>query len=308
MKKLKGDELCSVDFNHPTALPRSESEKSAWQLANRAWWENNPMRYDWTSTIAPQEFSREFYAEIDKRFFGNAIEYLNRSRIPFDEYIDFQSLKNKDVLEIGVGNGSHAQLLAQYAKSFVGIDLTEYATQSTAKRLKLMGLSATVRQMDAEDLQFSDASFDFIWSWGVIHHSSNTPRIIEEIYRVLRPGGRAVIMVYNRGWWNYYVMGWIRALIRGDFFHGKSIHQSMQAYTDGALARYYGARDFSTLVRRVGFLIDRVVTAGPKSDIILVPGGRLKRIIYRIFPNILNRFFVRTCRMGSFLIISLEKK
>lgn len=307
MHNLTEDKSAFFDRDNPTALPHSEEEKKEWQSANRTWWEKNPMRYDWTSSIAPQEFSKEFYKEIDDRFFGNAAEYLERRSLPFDEYINFKSLSDKVVLEIGVGNGSHAQLLAQHAKHFTGIDLTDYAAKSTSRRFELFHLPGTVAQMDAEHLEFSDHAFDFVWSWGVIHHSSNTPGILEEIYRVLRPEGRAVIMVYHRGWWNYYVMGFLRALARGDVFRGLSIHQSMQRYTDGALARYYGAHDFTAMARKVGFAIHDVTTAGPKSDVVLVPGGKLKALIYRFFPNALNRFFVRTCRMGSFLIVSLRK-
>ena len=93
----------------------------------------------------------------------------------------------------------------------------------------------------------------------------------------------------------------------GDFFRGRSIHESMQLHTDGALARYYSPRDFRSMAQKAGFAFARVETAGPKSDVIFLPGGGIKRFFSRIMPNALNRFFVRTCRMGSFLIISLTK-
>ncbi|MBK7629849.1 MAG: class I SAM-dependent methyltransferase [Ignavibacteriales bacterium] len=54
--------------------------------------------------------------------------------------IDFESLKNKKVLEIGVGNGSHAALLAKYAKDFTGIDLTDYAITRLQTDLKFLNL------------------------------------------------------------------------------------------------------------------------------------------------------------------------
>ncbi len=308
MKKFTKDESHLADFIHPTALPRSEAQKEEWQSANRAWWEKNPMRYDWTSSIEVPEFSQEFYKEIDKRFFRNAAEYLDhRFHLPFDEYISFESLKDKDILEIGVGNGSHAQLLARHGQSFEGIDLTEYSVRSVLRRFALFGISGKVKQMDAESLQFQNQSFDFVWSWGVIHHSSNTPRILEEIYRVLRPNGRAVIMVYHRGWWNYYTTGFLRAFMRGDLFRGISIHESKQSYTDGALARYYGTRDFTALAQKIGFIISNVITSGPKSDIIPIPNSKFKKSLCRIFPNTFNRFFTRTCHMGTFLIVTLKK-
>jgi SAM-dependent methyltransferase len=66
---------------------------------------------------------------------------------------------------------------------------------------------------NAEALPFPDASFDHVYSFGVIHHSPNTEAIVREIYRVLRPGGTFTVMVYNKTSINYYVeiMGLRRA-------------------------------------------------------------------------------------------------
>src|SRR5260370_38747581 len=94
--------------------------------------------------------------------------------VPFDAIIPFDDLRAKEVLEIGVGQGTHAQLFAPRCKSFTGIDLTANAVDMTSRRLKLFGFSGTILQMDAEAMNFVDNSFDYIWSWGVIHHSADT--------------------------------------------------------------------------------------------------------------------------------------
>ena len=112
-------------FNDPIELPKSQAQAEKWQESNYEWWQSHPMRYDWKDKVPYEEFSKEFYAEIDRRHFLNTMEYMGWKLIPFDNLIDFNFLKNKDVLEIGVGNGSHAQLFAQHSKSFTGIDLTE---------------------------------------------------------------------------------------------------------------------------------------------------------------------------------------
>jgi 2-polyprenyl-3-methyl-5-hydroxy-6-metoxy-1,4-benzoquinol methylase len=93
------------------------------------------MRYDFTTPVEYTEFSHNFFAEIDRRFFANARTYMPWKKVPFDRLIDFDALRTQDVLEIGVGNGSHAQLLAAHAKSFTGIDLTNYAVNGTSIRL-----------------------------------------------------------------------------------------------------------------------------------------------------------------------------
>lgn len=163
------------------------------------------MRYDWKDPIEGEELSVGFFQEIDRRFFSNARSYMPWRKIPFSRLIDFESLARKDILEIGTGNGCHAQLLAQHAKSYTGIDITSYTVKSKSERKKRFGLARKrIIQMDAENMKLDDNSFDFIWSWGVIDHSANTKRILSEMARVLRPGGRATIMVYYRRWWNYY--------------------------------------------------------------------------------------------------------
>ena len=303
MSKLKNKILNG--FKNPTALPNSEAETQEWQKANYSWWEDHPMRYDWKEKVPAQEFSKDFYEEIDRRSFSNSKEYLPWTQTPFDQLIDFENLKNKDVLEIGVGNGSHAGLLAKAAKSFIGIDITDYAVKSVSERLKIFGLKGEIKKMEGEKLGFSNDSFDFVWSWGVIHHSSSTPMILDEIYRVLRPNGTAVLMVYHRGWWNYYIIGAIQWFLSRDFLRGRSLHESVQMHTDGAIARYYSASDFKKLTAK--FITQKINILGPKSDLIILPAGEIKGFITKIFPSTLSRFLTNKLKMGSFFVIKIKK-
>jgi SAM-dependent methyltransferase len=293
-------------FTNPTALPADESQHRAWQQQNHEWWQKHSMRYDFSSPIPYEEFTGPFYDEIDRRFFESASHYLPPQRIPFDRLIDFDSLRNKDVLEIGCGNGSHAQLLAPRAKSYTGIDLTDYAVRSTSTRLALRKLPGTVLQMDAEAMQFREHSFDFIWTWGVIHHSANTSKIIQEMNRVLRPGGQAIVMVYYRGLWNFYVFGTLVSLLNGKFPTPGAIHSSRQSTEDGALARYYRPGEWRTLVRG-NFGIRRIRIYGQKDGLILLPGGRLKRTLLGVIPDPVGRFLNGPCRMGGFLVADMQR-
>ena len=305
MEKSKEEDIKS--FNSPTRTPEKEEDKAALQKANYEWWNKNPMRYDWKDKVTPKEFSREFFEEIDRRFFANSKEYLPSDKPPFDSLMKLNSLGDKDVLEIGVGNGSHASLLASRAKLFVGIDLTDYAVKSTVERFRVFGLPGRIVKMDAERLEFPDGSFDFIWSWGVIHHSSDTRKILEEIHRVLRPGGRAAIMVYHRGWWNYYVAGFLQGLASGNIFKTGSLHKSIQLQTDGAIARYYTPGEWRKLVIDL-FEPTSIFVLGPKSDVLPFPAGRIKDYVKKLLPNSLNSFLTRTFRMGVFLNSDLRKR
>ena len=93
------------------------------------------------------------------------------------------------VLEIGVGLGAdHHQFAAAGAELF-GIDLTERAIAHTQHRLTVFGLKSDLAVGDAENLNFPDESFDKVYSWGVLHHSPDTPKAIAEVWRVLKRGG-----------------------------------------------------------------------------------------------------------------------
>jgi ubiquinone/menaquinone biosynthesis C-methylase UbiE len=294
-------------FENPTSLPTDHDAQKRWQDQNRDWWEKNPMRYDWNEEIGGTEREREFFTEIDRRHFSDAAKYTPPQSKPFDELIPYDSLKNADVLEIGVGNGSHAQLLAPHCRSYTGIDLTDYAITSTRRRFQLGGLQGDIRRMDAENLEFPDGSFDFIWTWGVIHHSANTEKILREMNRVLRPGGRAVVMVYHRSFLYYYIFnGFFRGVLAGGFLKTPSLHRLVQLSTDGAIARFYSIEEWTKLVSPY-FKVSKVLIKGQKSEIIPLPAGRIKNGITKIVPDSLARLVLNSGKQGSFVITQLEK-
>jgi SAM-dependent methyltransferase len=293
-------------FDSPTQLPGSDEQRRQWQSANKTWWESTPMRYDWRTELSPAPGSKEYFAEIDRRFFSAAEKFLPCKEIPFDRFISFAELAHKDVLEIGVGQGSHAQLLAPRCRSFTGIDLTEHAAEMTAKRLKVFGLPGQVLRMDAEDMKFADQSFDFVWSWGVIHHSADTRRILEQMNRVLRPGGTAAVMVYYRSWWTFYFCGFLRRIFQRQFRGQGGLHRIAQAATDGAIARYYSTRDWRAATAGL-FAIDAIEICGLKTELVPLPHGGLKRAVESWLPDGLARFLLRRMRMGSFLVARMRK-
>ncbi len=298
-------------FDGPTVLPGTPEQRLAWQEANRAWWESHPMRYDFTDKIQAEEFSREFYQEIDERFFSDLQEFMPWKHRPFDPLLDFESLPTKDVLEIGVGNGSHAQLIASHSGSYTGIDLTDYAVKSTSTRLQQLDETgkgtAKVIRMDAEAMDFPDDSFDLIWSWGVIHHSAHTRKILEEINRVLRPGGTAITMVYHRSFWTYYIFaGLFGGFADGTLFKTFSFHRARQKMIDGAIARYYSIDEWRALTSDL-FQVKDISIYGSKAELIPLPNGKFKAAVKSAIPNSLTRFLTNRCRMGMFLVSTLQK-
>ena len=79
--------------------------------------------------------------------------------------------------------GTHAELFCKNVKNldYTGIDITKRAVDITKKRFEIRNLSGKIIEADAESMPFENESFDYVWSWGVIHHSKNTEKIISEI-------------------------------------------------------------------------------------------------------------------------------
>jgi ubiquinone/menaquinone biosynthesis C-methylase UbiE len=131
-----------------------------------------------------------------------------------EEFADFASAADKKVLEIGVGLGADHQRFAEAGAQLTGIDLTARAVAHTRRRLGLFGFDSALSTGDAENLQFPSDTFDCVYSWGVLHHSPDTPKAISEVYRVLRPGGVAKVMIYHK-WSLVGYMLWIRYSLLG---------------------------------------------------------------------------------------------
>jgi ubiquinone/menaquinone biosynthesis C-methylase UbiE len=67
-------------------------------------------------------------------------------------------------------------------------------------RLRFLDIEAKdhIRVGSALDIPFETESFDFVYSIGCLHHTGNLHQGVEEVYRVLKPRGKAVVMLYNR--------------------------------------------------------------------------------------------------------------
>jgi len=145
-----------------------------------------------------------------------------------------QDIINRSILEIGSGSGAHSALLKSKGAKICSVDISLPRVISTYKKLSLVnGNSFLCLNCDAEELPIMDQSFDFVYSNGVLHHSKSTVKTINEVYRVLKPGGKAVVMLYSR-FSSEYIFNIIpRALLFGSFFLKKKEAEWIGEVTEG---------------------------------------------------------------------------
>lgn len=126
-----------------------------------------------------------------------------------ERFAEFERYRDRVVLEIGVGLGADHRRFAAAGARLSGIDLTERAVRHAQRRLELAGLNSRLRTGNAQDLDFEAGTFDLVYSWGVVHHSPDTPKAIGEVLRVLKPGGEAKVMIYHKHSMVGYML-WLR--------------------------------------------------------------------------------------------------
>jgi ArsR family transcriptional regulator len=106
-------------------------------------------------------------------------------------------LRLGDVLDVGSGDGAAASFLAPYCKSLTCIDSSARMIAAASKRdWRKAGVSALVA--DAHQLPFESARFDDVLLFHTLAYVEEPTRVIDEAARVLRPGGRVVVLSLNR--------------------------------------------------------------------------------------------------------------
>lgn len=126
------------------------------------------------------------------------------------DVLEYGTTVGERVLDVGCGQGIDLVRYAQAGAIATGIDLTPRHVELARRHLAAMALAGTVYEGDAEHLPFPDGSFDVVSSNGVLHHTPDIAGALGEIRRVLRPGGRATVIVYHRDsihYWGGQVLG-----------------------------------------------------------------------------------------------------
>lgn len=122
------------------------------------------------------------------------------------QYVPVYTFAECDVLEVGLGWGTLGQKIAEQKARYTGVDIAKAPVEMMCYRLSCFGLKGESYQCDFLNNVFSENTFDFVVSIGCFHHTGDVKKCVSETYRILRPGGKAFIMLYNR----YSFRQWIR--------------------------------------------------------------------------------------------------
>ncbi|HXG89009.1 MAG TPA: class I SAM-dependent methyltransferase [Vicinamibacterales bacterium] len=138
--------------------------------------------------------SREFFDDLEEYRFDK-LHYL-------PQLVNFNGYTGRALLEVGCGIGTDLVRFARGGALVTGVDLSSTAIELAKQNFALHGVVAhDLRVANGQALPFADESFDVVYGHGVIQYTADAPRLIAECHRVLKPGGEAIFMVYNRVSW-----------------------------------------------------------------------------------------------------------
>ena len=192
---------------------------------------------------------RHSTADVGTRAYFDGVEqrkYFVEPHIP--GFADFPRWRDKRVIEIGCGLGTDATNFARAGAEYTGVELSEVSLQLARKRFEVFDLSGTFVHANAEQLtdHVRTASFDLVYSFGVIHHTPDPDAVLRQARKVIRPDGEFRLMLYAKDSWKdamidagfdqpeaqsgcpiafTYTQAEVRAMLRAADFEAVSISQ-----------------------------------------------------------------------------------
>jgi ubiquinone/menaquinone biosynthesis C-methylase UbiE len=152
--------------------------------------------------------TREFFADLDEYRFDK-LRYLPR-------LIDFESYRGKKLLEVGCGVGTDLVRFARGGALATGVDFSETALELARQNARHAAVEVDLQLANGEALPLESSWFDVVYCHGVLQYTAEPKLMVEECRRVLKPGGEAIFMVYNRFSW----LNALSKLTRVDLEHG----------------------------------------------------------------------------------------
>jgi ubiquinone/menaquinone biosynthesis C-methylase UbiE len=248
--------------------------------------------------VGVTDASAQSLARFDRAYM-DLYPYLER-------YLPWRS--GERVLEIGLGYGTVGEFLARRGLDYHGLDISPGPVAMMTHRLKNAGVpdaEARATTGSALAIPYPDASLDVLVSIGCLHHTGDLASAIAEVHRVLRPGGEAMVMVYNRHSYRRAVMLPVQTVLRGGWRdRGKRDELVRAAYDANAKGDAAPATEFTSVadVRRMFSAFSDLRVRRENFDaFVLHLAGRTAVIPRKLFLNNVARL------VGSDLYVTARK-
>lgn len=261
-------------------------------------WGHNPAGWTHASNISTDQ----------QLFFETVLQKRFESECQWTEWVvDYKQYAYKKVLEIGSGAGFDAYQFLQVGADYTGIDITPQNIERSTRYLSYYGFKPRILQMNAENLDFGQEKFDFIFSLGVVHCIPNIKKVLINIKNHLADTGTAQLIVYHKTsifYWVYlYCYSW---LYLGDRKRYKNFTERLEEIevtgTDQrTLVRVYTKREFEDLLKSVGFVIKKTEIAKLETHDFPTFLGKL----YNKMPIKVKRFLEKN--FGWYLCVTVGK-
>lgn len=267
----------------PNSLGNPASEISDFDKREvRNQWNNDPCGSHYVSTNEELGVkSLEWFQAVEKHRYNDYAPWMPK-------IIGFEKYKNKKVLEIGGGLGTDLVQFAKHGAFVTDIDLSTGHLRHALQNFALRELPGEFNVGDAEALPYADNSFDLVYSNGVIHHTPQTQKVIDEMFRVLKPGGEIVCMVYAQNslhfWVNIFFWYGLRRGELLDHSVNEIMSKEVEVSSTGAtpLVKVYTGRRLKKMFSRFGE-VDvckrQMVLAEVPKLLRFIPLGILERLL-----------------------------
>ena len=198
--------------------------------------------------------TREYFDEVETR------KYFVEPHIP--RFAEFERWRGKTVLEIGCGIGTDTVNFARHGAKVTAVDLSEKSIEVARSRAELYGLQEKIQFVCGNAEELADfipvEPYDLIYSFGVVHHTPNPGRVLDQMRAYGAPGTTVKIMVYHRRSWKVL---WILATEgKGQFWKlSEVVAKNSEAQTGCPITYTYTRREGKKLVEDHGFRVCEVL-------------------------------------------------
>lgn len=203
-------------------------------------WEKRFQESDHANLFSASQVELQALVEEDKAFHRDSESVM--PLLPSD-------VAGKLTLNIGCGAGSEALILASNGAQCIVTDITMPAARATELLVKNLGGECVAMQADSRFLPLPDATVDLVYSSGVLHHSPSIEKSIAEIHRVLKPGGRAYIMLYATWSVLFIQQRLVRSMGEGAWETGTRKNPHTTTYTLKECRRLFSRFTLNNLVK-----------------------------------------------------------